>query len=196
MYVKLLCADDLIYPDCIARQVSQFEGAGGRELALVSCARDIIDGKGRRWTTRGAEVSHSLSGPAAIQKCVRRGTNLFGEPGAVLIRRESVHTSGGFDSRYRYCVDLDLWCRILKTGAVSFMEEALCAFRISEQSWSLALSGTHYSEFSAFIGELAAHRDVPLSHIDMAVGRARAYRNAVMRAVFIQSIVTGTRWIR
>ena len=40
-YVKLLCQDDVIYPECLERQVAALDADPG--VVMVSCHRDIVD---------------------------------------------------------------------------------------------------------------------------------------------------------
>ena len=61
-YTKILCADDLLYPTCLSRQVAILEEDAGQAISLVSCARDIIDADSRvRWRSRSASRCSVLS---------------------------------------------------------------------------------------------------------------------------------------
>ena len=42
-YVKLLCQDDLLYPDCLDTQVAALRAGADRGVVLVACQRDIVD---------------------------------------------------------------------------------------------------------------------------------------------------------
>ncbi len=44
-FVKLVCADDLIYPTCLAEQVRVLSECS--EVALVASPRDVVDASGR-----------------------------------------------------------------------------------------------------------------------------------------------------
>src|SRR5687767_10059373 len=52
-YFKLLPQDDLLAPQCLARQVDVLEADRSQRLALVFSARTIIDANGRAIMTRG-----------------------------------------------------------------------------------------------------------------------------------------------
>jgi glycosyltransferase involved in cell wall biosynthesis len=178
-YLKILCADDVLYPDCLEKQAAALGDAG---IALAGSARDIIDERGRvRLRRRFPRGSGRIRGDEAIRAVVRAGTNLFGEPAAVLVRTDAVRAAGGFDPRYQFCLDLDLWCRLLLAGGDLFMhEEALCGFRVSGTSWSTALARRQRHEFREFVADLE-QRGVALSSFDRARSRARAWSNAIMR---------------
>src|SRR5690349_17018230 len=42
-YVKLLCGDDLIYPDCLRRQVEALEAPANSQVALAVCSSDVVN---------------------------------------------------------------------------------------------------------------------------------------------------------
>jgi glycosyltransferase involved in cell wall biosynthesis len=192
-YLKVLCADDVLYPDCLEKQVAVFEGDVRREIALVSSARDIIDGRGKHWLRRRFPGGGGrISSPAAVRKTVRSGTNIFGEPAAVLVRTAAVKAAGAFDPRFGFCLDLDLWCRLLQDGDLHMLDDALCGFRISNQSWSAALAAHQQQEFSQFIAELS-RRGVPLSSVDRALGRVRAWLNAMLRQTVTRVLLLTSR---
>ena len=192
-YVKVLCADDVLYPACLERQVAVLESDKSQEIAVVSSARDIIDEHGKRWMTRGFPAKGGrIPGAEAITMTVRSGTNIFGEPAAVLVRTETVKAAGAFDARFGFCLDLDLWCRLLAGGDLYVLDDALCGFRISNQSWSAALASRQQHEFSAFVDELS-RRGVPLSSLDRARGRWRAWLNAVLRQAVTRVLLLKSR---
>ncbi len=84
-YIKLLPADDFLYPSCLERQVEVFERKDNNSLALVSCARNIVNPDGKPLIVRKFPGSErKISGISAIRKILRSGTNLLGEPGAIL----------------------------------------------------------------------------------------------------------------
>jgi glycosyltransferase involved in cell wall biosynthesis len=192
-YVKLLCADDAIYPSCLEKQVAVFENDTRGAISVVGCSRDIIDGRGRRWLRRGFPgPAGTMDGRRAIAMTVRRGTNIFGEPAAILVRAEAAREAGGFDPRYSYCIDLDFWCRLLSAGDLHVLDDTLCAFRLSSQSWSLSLGHRQRAEFAGFIEDLGG-RGIPLSGFDCLSGRLRAYANAILRQGFTRVVILGSR---
>jgi glycosyltransferase involved in cell wall biosynthesis len=178
-YLKILCADDVLYPDCVERQAAALDDD---RVALVGASRDIIDEQGRPRLRRRFPGGRSgrVPGDAAIRATVRAGTNVFGEPAAVLVRTESVRQAGGFNPRYQFCLDLDLWCRLLQTGDLFVIDDALCGFRVSAGSWSAVLARRQHREFGEFVADLERH-GVPLSPFERARSRARAWSNAIMR---------------
>lgn len=192
-YLKVLCADDVIYPSCLERQVAVLEADLQGEIAVVGSARDIVDDRGKGRLRRGFPgCAGRIAGERAIRMTVRSGTNVFGEPAAVLARTGMVKAAGAFDVRYGFCLDLDLWCRLLREGDLYMLDDTLSGFRVSNQSWSAALAGRQHQEFSAFVTDLAA-RGVPLSRFDRAFGRVRARLNAVLRRAVTRVLLLTSR---
>ena len=181
--VKIVCADDLLDPDCLAKQVSALDQNDGAVLA--SCARRVVDHRGRRWITRGCPSRPGrLRGGEAVALAIRSGTNVFGEPVAVMMDRDAVVRAGGFSSQWSYCLDIDLWCRLLLQGDAVIQKEALCSFRVSPGAWSTELASTQAAEFERFVA-CTLQRDPTIldaADIDRALRRARL--NGRMRRVF------------
>lgn len=193
-YTKLLCADDLLYSTCLEKQVAILEADNDAAISMVCCARNIVDSRNKRWLRRGFPgPAGKMGGTRASAMSVRRGTNIFGEPGAVLARTEAVREAGGFDPRYSYCIDLDFWCRLLSAGDLHVIDETLCAFRLSEQSWSLSLGRRQYLEFSEFIEDLRQARGLRLTWFDRISGRLRSRINAYLRQGLSRFILFNAR---
>ena len=151
-YVKLLPADDFLYPPCLKQQVEVLERSENTSLVLVSCARDIVDPDGKRLIVRkypGRE--RKISGITAIRTVIRSGTNLLGEPGAILFKRITLKKTGLFDGSIAYVIDVDLWLRMLLHGDLFILSHPLCGFRISPGSTSVKLEGLQSKHFNAFI---------------------------------------------
>lgn len=184
-YFKLLPDDDLLAPDCLREQVAVLEGDAGKEIALVFGFREIIDGRGRRLSTRGLRRTERgrIGGPLLVRRCVRAGTNLIGEPGNVLFRRDLITEVGHYDATYPFVVDLDYWFRILLRGDAYYTATHASSFRISERSWSAAMGSRQYRDFKGFVDKLSADARFGLSATDRMSGPARARLNGWGRAL-------------
>ena len=91
--VKLVCGDDIIYPDCLRLQVEAMDA--NPSVVLVASRRDLIDARGAIIiASRGlAGLAGRVPGRMAARHTVVAGSNVFGEPACVLI-----YTPG----RYRF----------------------------------------------------------------------------------------------
>ena len=166
-YVKLLPADDFLYPDCLKQQVEILERPGSERLSLVICARDIVSPMGKRLLSRrfpGGE--RDIGGRDAIRTVVRSGTNLLGEPGGILFRRALLQKTTRFDGRLAYVIDVRLWLQMLLFGDVHVLNTPLCAFRLSSGSTSLGLATLQGQHFSAFISEISSDPRYGLTWLD------------------------------
>ncbi len=190
-YFKLLPHDDLIAPDCLARQVAVLEADRDERLALVFCARRIIDERSRLLMTRryprhGGGV---IPARAVVRNCIRSGANLIGEPGALLFRRALAERVGPFDASLRIVTDLDYWFRLLLHGDAHYLPERLASFRVSRGAWSVAIGAGQAAEFRAFIAKAGANPAFGLGAFDMASGRLLAQANTLAKLVFYRLVL-------
>ena len=178
--VKIVCADDLIGPTCLAEQVAALDA--NPAAVLVCCRRGIIDHRGRRWMSRRFPgLPCRLPGPDAIARAISSGTNPFGEPVAVLMDRDALMRVGGFDDQWKYCVDLDLWCRLLLQGDAVIQDDELCSFRVSPGSWSAGLVAAQADEFERFVNALQRDHVWVASAVDISKALRRSRLHAKLR---------------
>jgi glycosyltransferase involved in cell wall biosynthesis len=173
-YVKLVCADDLVYPNCVAEQVNVMEK--NPDVALVAAKRDLVDSRGRTLIHgRGlGGLTGKVDGRTAIRRTVRAGSNIFGEPACVLLRTEMVHKVGGWSGRKPYLIDEDLYVRVLVLGDFFAIPRTLAAFRVSDTQWSVNLARQQARQAVSFHRQLRATEPDVVSHVDELVGSLRA----------------------
>jgi glycosyltransferase involved in cell wall biosynthesis len=182
-YFKLLPQDDLLASDCLARQVAAFEQDTAERIALVFGAREVIDATGEALLRREVFGSESrlLRAHDLIRACLRKASNIIGEPGNVLLRRSLAHSVGRFDGTYGYVIDLDYWFRALQRGDAIYLPEVLSFFRISGNSWSVEIGARQYHEFRDFARKYAADPAYGISSSDVAMATLMAFANAQLR---------------
>jgi glycosyltransferase involved in cell wall biosynthesis len=181
--VKLLCADDLLHPRCLDRQVGAMEA--DPRLAVVAARRDMVDERGRVLApARGlAGLTGVRSGVDVARRVVRSGANPIGEPGGVLFRRDHYATVGGWRPERRHAMDLDLWMRLLQCGHFLGLPGTLAAFRIVQQSLSVENEAGIYEHQKAIMAELAASRNLHVRRRDAAMGLMLAPTGRLRRRV-------------
>jgi glycosyltransferase involved in cell wall biosynthesis len=124
-YVKFLCADDLLEPQCVERLVTAM---AGEDVVLAGCARYLADESNTIvGETRYAKSGWRGPGDVAARRCFFLG-NLIGEPTAVMFRRRDARE--GFSARYTQLIDLDFWFRLLERGGFAFVATPLCRVRV------------------------------------------------------------------
>ena len=190
-YFKLLPQDDLIAPECLAREVEVLDADRGERLALVFCARRIIDGRSRTVMSRRypGRARGAIAARTVLRNCIRRGTNLMGEPGGVLLRTALARRVGGFDASIGNVTDLDYWFRLLLHGDAYHLPERLASFRVARGSWSLDIGAGQAAHFRAFIARVGANPAFGLSALDLARGRLMSQANTLARLVFYKLVV-------
>jgi glycosyltransferase involved in cell wall biosynthesis len=173
-YLKLVCGDDLLKADCIARQVTTLQENPGS--VMVASRRDVVSAAGdpliRAWGLKG--LVGSIDGWAAVKTAVRSGTNPFGEPACVLMCRRTLFAVGGWDDRFPYLIDQHTYSKMLMHGSFVGLEDSLAAFRLSDTQWSVALAGHQYRQVVRFHQHLARVNPGVVTAADRLEGRLRA----------------------
>jgi len=172
-YIQLLCQDDVLYPECIQQHVLELERAD-ETISFSFSNRDVISPRGRKLLkNRGWKVNRgTVKLQDAVGSLVASGTNLFGEPCAVLMRSESFQATNGFKGKY--LVDLNMWLDLWQLGPALKIDKSLCQFRISEGSWTSQLQQLQSLEFEAFARELSASFDELISARNLRRGISRS----------------------
>ena len=185
-YFKLLPHDDLLHPHCLERQVAVLDTDRNQRIALVFSAREVLGPEGRVLTRRGDPGGREgpIAGGMVMRACVRRGTNLLGEPGAVLFRKSLADRIGGFDATNPYVIDLDYWFRLLAHGDAYFCAEPLASFRVSGSSWSVAIGTGQSNDFRNFVARFAARGALPATAFDYCCGHFTPTLNNLARLLF------------
>ena len=122
-----------------------------------------------------------VSGADALRATVRAGTNIFGEPGCVLFRRDLLELEGGWDSTWPYLIDQATYARILMHGDMVALRMPLASFRISAGQWSVRLAGQHAGQSMAFHKWLQQAHPGLLSVGDVVLGNMRTMALGIAR---------------
>jgi glycosyltransferase involved in cell wall biosynthesis len=170
--VKVLCADDVIYPHCLQSQVAAL--AAAPSAALVACRRDLVDADGATIYSGGG--LRWLLGPRTrtevIRAIVRHGGNPIGNPSSVLFRRDAFEAAGGFDEDKLELLDIDMWIRLLDHGGLVGQAESLAAFRVHGASTTQRIAVEQQAIQAAMIHELATGGVYRVRAFDRLVGAA------------------------
>ncbi len=179
-WIKLVCGDDLLAPEALARQLEAAEQHPA--AVMVASQRTIIDANGAPvFRSRGlAGLSGAVPGTEAIRRTVRRGTNIFGEPACVLLRRDALERSG-WDDSFPYMLDVATYAHIMHLGDVVALPGELASFRLSASQWSVRLANYQAAQAAGFHKALRAQYPTLLSAADVYLGNARARLNAYAR---------------
>lgn len=172
-YVKLLCQDDLIYPSALRLQVADLEAFPAAGMAIAQ--RDVISASGRIISrSRGcAGLSEGLvDGVDSLVVGARQGANIFGEPLAVLFRRDAMRDALPWDDTYPFLLDMFFYAKVLQHHDLAVRRESIGAFRVSTSSWSTRLAGRQRAQFIAW--QEHVERDIAPGQPWYRVAQARA----------------------
>jgi len=184
-FLKLVCADDLLYPTMLERQVAALDDAGERAVAVAS-QRDILDAAGRPMLRKQglAGLSGVVDGRRATRRSALVGTNILGEPHCVLLRRAALVATGGWgDGRHSFLIDQAAYARVLMTGDLVALPESLGAFRVSDTQWSVRLAKEQHRQAADFHRQLADEFHL-LSPAEVRIADLRAHVRAWQRRTF------------
>jgi len=172
--MKLVCGDDLIAPNALSRQVAALDAYPS--AVLVASKRDLVDAQGRIViAARGlGSLQGLVRGRDAVRASVLAGTNLFGEPGCVMFRRELLVQAGGWDNAHPYLIDQASYSAIMLQGDMVALRESLASFRINAGQWSVRLMNDQAQQAIEFHNALAAADPELLSPMTLRVGNLKA----------------------
>ncbi|TWU17112.1 Hyaluronan synthase [Novipirellula galeiformis] len=155
-YIKFLFQDDLLEPDCLSKMVTLAEA--DPDVGLVFSPRHLlIDEEARKIeqckrieseTGNGVHLGwknlqrlqHGRAMLADPGLVTRGSLNKIGEPTVVLLRAETVQRVGGFNTKLRQLVDLEMWWRVMGHSKVGFIDAPLASFRVHPQQASVGNS--------------------------------------------------------
>ena len=180
-YLKLVCGDDVLYPELIERQVAAIEANPG--VSLVASKRDIVDAHSTPFVKRRglAGLTGRVPGAKAVRATVVAGANIFGEPACTLVRRDILESVGWWDDAHPYLIDETTYARILLEGDFYGVDEALAGFRISDTQWSVRLMRQQSEQAASFHAWLHSEHPEVVSRSDVMVGDLQAVKTALMR---------------
>lgn len=187
-YVKLVCGDDLLHPDAVQRQVGVLEA--NSSVVLAASQRDLVDARGTVFVKRRGlgRLDGLVSGPDAVRATVRSGTNLFGEPACVTMRRSALAAAGWWDSGKAYYIDAGTYAAVLEHGDAFALRESLAAFRVSASQWSVRLLREQQRQAAEFHEEQRGRFPATVSTSDVRRGDAMAHLAAWQRRLAYQAL--------
>lgn len=175
-YVKLLCADDLIDPTLLERQVAVLADPANADVVMVACRRRVIDHEGRTvLKARGLRgMSGKVTNTRLFRRTARSGTNPIGEPGAVLVRTEAIKACLPWDERFPYLVDVEMWTRLVDHGMLYAIPRPLASFRVADASWSSQVAHLQHVQARAFCAALRERHPEEIRSFDYGIGYVNA----------------------
>jgi len=161
-FIKLLCADDTITSNCLERQVQALEQHP--EAVIAGCSRNITAPDGKILLVRSSFPKTDLyPGRQVVERCLRGGTNLIGEPTSVLLRASALQGMSKLDPEARYWIDFELWSRLLLQGDMYFDKEPLAQFRLHGGAATRTFERATVTDFLAIADRISQATGTKLS---------------------------------
>ncbi len=151
-YIKFLCDDDLLAPDCVEKMTGVL--ITRPEITLVTSHRQRIDEQDNplpdsEATLRPVEENSVVEGVSMIRAVLTSMSNFIGEPTTPMFRRSALADADtmrdilSYDGHpIRYLTDVAMWFSVLRHGHGAYLTESLSSFRThgtqSQQTSSVA----------------------------------------------------------
>jgi GT2 family glycosyltransferase len=165
-----LNADDIYLPGALAAVGQAFAREPDAEWATGPCR--IIDSDGREIRGPIARYKDFLLRHYSYRALLTQ--NFVAAP-STFVRAEAFRRVGGFDERFRYSMDYDVWLALGRAGAPITLDRPLAAFRMAEGSLSMTGFEQQFAEHALNAREHGAGHAV-------AVGANRVASRAIVLA--------------
>lgn len=178
-YVKLIPADDILYPECLSKSVPILDKH--QDITLVCVGTDLINDEGKitghymHWPKEGVFDGKKIAKASAMWN------DFFGNPVSLLFRKSDFEKVGGFDETIPYILDFDICMGLAGRGKVFFRKECLTAFRVRKDSNTGKLTKSGGKDYTA-------------EHIRL-IDKHRSNGNIAMNA-FERAVSIAWRWTR
>jgi glycosyltransferase involved in cell wall biosynthesis len=124
-YVTWLCSDDVLFPGSLEKMAAALEAHA--EAGIVYGGAAFIDEEDRVLKV------HSYP-DMTLGRLLYEKHSTVAQPSS-LIRRSTLDAAGGLDRSLSYCMDYDLWIRLLRhAGCVNLGEAVLSGYRLHTHS--------------------------------------------------------------
>ena len=114
-FVAFQDADDWSLPQRLERELKAIEARA--EVAVVGCRMREVDPAGRDLAPRTAFAAGD------VNEVLLRFNPIPNS--SAMVRRNAALAVGGFDPRYRYAMDYDLWLRLAERNVITTLDELL-----------------------------------------------------------------------
>ncbi len=174
-FTKLICQDDLLYPDAISQQVADLNKHSSAQMAIAK--RDIVNSAGKTiFTGRGLQrikpQTTTLSGTDLLRLTYLHGGNIFGEPLVVLFRTKALQSVMPWRDDNPLMLDLNTYSRVAPLGDIAIRHDSIGSFRVSSSSWSTNLAKVQLEQTRTWQKEYEAQYHPSKSdQVKAAVGR-------------------------
>ena len=103
-----------------------------------------------------------------MHTCYRQGTNVIGEPLAVLFRTDVLKEALPWQDDNPLMLDLSMYAKVARRGGVVIRRNSVGAFRVSSASWSTRLAKEQSKQTARWQKQYRDANSENISRIDQA----------------------------
>jgi glycosyltransferase involved in cell wall biosynthesis len=167
-YCKVVCADDWLFPECIARMVSVAEA--NPSVGIVGSYQLSGGGSDRRdWRVRWGEIPYPstvMSGREICRSHLLGGPYVFGDPTSTLFRADLIKGQAAFFPNSSPHADTSACFKYLRDTDFGFVHQVLSYERVHGDRQSAAAE--IYNAYApAFISDLLAYGSYYLTEAEV-----------------------------
>lgn len=131
-YIKLVCQDDILFPDAIEAQIRAIES--DKEIVLVLGNSYVIDEEGNTLMKRKRfHKNKTVDGKKYARKSFC-GRNIYSEPANILYKKIHFDALKGYDPSLVYTPDWDFALRLSYLGKVCGLKKNIMKFRVTNHT--------------------------------------------------------------
>lgn len=183
-YTKIICADDIVYPQGVVSQLNM--ALRHPHIGLISSPRDVITNKGHSvFRSHGTQYADKEEvGLKSLERSIRSGTNAFGEPFCVLFKTQNLKDSLPWSDQFPYVIDLDMYSRVLSHTSYICNQEPIGAFRLSRTSWSSKIGSKQSQNFIDWLDLLLKGTPISFSKSELkSIHRKTIWKSHIRRFI-------------
>jgi len=120
-YIARMDADDISYPFRLSSQLAVL--GKNPDISVVGCHYEVIDEEARPLRKRGAVNDNRI-----IKQLLAKGENPLVH-GSVVFRKKDAQAIGGYNEKFYYAQDFELWSRMIKRFIFCVVEKPLYQLR-------------------------------------------------------------------
>lgn len=138
-YMYIFHSDDVMLKDNLKKKADILSAYP--DVGLVHSGWYKIDGTGKVLSRDGPENDYIRGGVDYFKDLILLSPFICAP--SVMVRKECYDKLGGFNSRFPYCCDYDMWLRFPLFYSVSYLSEPLIKYRVYGGNMSLSSGGGH-----------------------------------------------------
>lgn len=184
-YVHFVCADDLLYPECISRKVDMLRR--NDNVSMVISASELINENGDILLQRHLFSKEVVCDGKKLAKRSFHSRNLYGEPSNVLFKASAVKKVGNFAKNTFYSTDWDMWIRLSCEGNVAYVNEYLMRYRVATGNETSKIGIKRILEDDRkMVANILNYNCLKLNCIDIAIHRVIILMRAFARIIYMK----------